>query len=388
MSDDQKQLRILGGGQLALMLAEAAEALGVHVTVLSASSDDPAASRYSRGLVGGVADEKTLSKFMRLSGPIVFESDFLPYQKLHSVSGAAFLPALRTMELLSDKLSQKRALQEAGMRVADFLEMKVDEAAEAFVSRAQDRFGNGFVLKWARGGYDGKGVWISKTEDPSAGLRFVERALAQGTRVFAEEKISFSRELAQVAVFSVSQEFRAYPLVVSHQQNGICDYAYGPASCFGVSEAVRNQILQTMEKLARNLNLFGCFAVEMFELLDGSVLANEIAPRVHNSGHFTLSCGVTSQFENHIRAVLGMALGSTHTNNYFLMKNILGLGHREVVRHPQSPEKSWDMKWYGKCQMRPGRKMGHINYVAAEPFNVGELEAKMSAWIEAFGKSQ
>jgi 5-(carboxyamino)imidazole ribonucleotide synthase len=383
-----KQIRILGGGQLALMLAEAADSLGVSTAVLPNSARDPAAAKYSRGLLGGVDDVKSLSDFMRLSGPILFESDFLPYDKLYSFLGAEFMPALNTMERLSDKLEQKKVLKAAGMRVADFEEMKSEESADAFLGRVGGRFGESYVLKWARGGYDGKGVWISTPGESQRAIDFIENAQAQNTRVFAEEKIGFSRELAQVAVFSRSKDFRAYPLVVSRQRNGICDYAFGPASHFGVNEVVQNQIKLSLEGLARSLDLFGCFAVEMFELSDGSILANEIAPRVHNSGHFTLSCSLTSQFENHIRATLGFELGSTETQEFFLMKNILGTCERQIPQAPQTPEPSWDLKWYGKAQMRVGRKMGHINYVNDRPFDVMEIEAKMSAWIDAFPKSQ
>ncbi len=370
------------------MLAEAADSLGVSTAVLPNSARDPAAAKYSRGLLGGVDDVKSLSDFMRLSGPILFESDFLPYDKLYSFLGAEFMPALNTMERLSDKLEQKKVLKAAGMRVADFEEMKSEESADAFLGRVGGRFGESYVLKWARGGYDGKGVWISTPGESQRAIDFIENAQAQNTRVFAEEKIGFSRELAQVAVFSRSKDFRAYPLVVSRQRNGICDYAFGPASHFGVNEVVQNQIKLSLEGLARSLDLFGCFAVEMFELSDGSILANEIAPRVHNSGHFTLSCSLTSQFENHIRATLGFELGSTETQEFFLMKNILGTCERQIPQAPQTPEPSWDLKWYGKAQMRVGRKMGHINYVNDRPFDVMEIEAKMSAWIDAFPKSQ
>ncbi len=388
MSGDLKQIRILGGGQLSLMLAEAADSLGVSTTVLPNSAQDPAAARYSKGLVGGVDDPQALAEFMRLSGPILFESDFLPYEKLLSFSGAEFVPSLDTMEKLSDKLEQKKALKAAGMKVADFEEMNPDESADVFLQRIGKRFGDAFVLKWSRGGYDGKGVLISRPGDLFRAKGFVESARAQNTRIFAEEKIRFSRELAQVAVLSRSHDFRAYPLVISQQRDGICDYAFGPASSFGVGEESQNQIKQSLESLARSVRLLGCFAVEMFELPDGSVLANEIAPRVHNSGHFTLSCSLTSQFENHVRAILGYELGSTETNEFFLMKNILGACDRSTPVPPQSPDPSWDLKWYRKAQMRVGRKMGHINYVDARPFPVDEIEAKMSAWIDAFGKSQ
>ena len=368
------------------MLAEAAEAMGVHALALASSQQDPVALRFSQTAIGSLGDLDSLAPFLSAEGPIVFESDFLPYNHLRAYSDQSFVPSLQVMERLSDKLEQKTILRLAGFRVPDFEPKESTESSEDFLRRVSDRWPGGFVLKWVRGGYDGKGVFISKRADHDAAIRFLEQAASTGTRVFAEQKILFVRELAQVAVRSVTGEFRTYPLVISKQHSGICDFVYGPATSYGVGQDQERRLQSAVATLAQKADLYGSFAVELFQIESGEVFANEIAPRVHNSGHFSLSCSMTSQFENHIRAVLGMPLGQTQSNECFVMKNILGSRDAFVSSGPNSPNPRWNLKWYGKANMKLGRKMGHINLVGPERLDVERELSEIEDWIDRWIK--
>lgn len=382
MAKSSASVKILGGGQLALMLAESARSLGVEVVSLALSNEDPVAKIFRQTLVGSLSDKDFLQHFLSRPGPTIFESDFLPYDLLRPLATSDCIPSLKTMEHLSDKLEQKKVLAEAGIESPGFEAMSPQEEALGFIERVSKRWPRGFVIKWARGGYDGKGVLISSSDNSVQATQFVEAARGRGVEVFAEEKIVFVRELAQVCVYARGGEFKFYPLVVSKQKSGICDFVFGPAQLSNAAHRSYEKILSGLQRLAKSQNLFGCFALEMFETFDGHILANEIAPRVHNSGHFTLSCSLTSQFENHIRAILGMPLGETKTAEFFLMKNILGSRSVEIAQPPRTPNDEWQLKWYEKNSMRPGRKMGHINLVRAEPFDVQAAEREMADWID------
>jgi 5-(carboxyamino)imidazole ribonucleotide synthase len=392
-------LGILGTGQLSLMLAEAGRRLGLNALALGPGADDPA-SQAAEVMAGRLDDEKALAGFFARARTIVFENEFVDCDILERTGqGATFEPALLVIRELQDKIRQKKRLESLGIPSAAWFPRNEGESAQDFVARTKQRFPAGFVLKWARMGYDGKGVFISSDSGGSGGSRgsaspaavaFVTEASRAGIPIFAEEKVAFRRELAMVFVYSTKGELANYPLVISTQAAGICRTVRGPATALGVAPKFESDACDAGAKLARGIGLHGAFALEFFETEAGELLVNEIAPRVHNSGHYTQDCSATSQFENHWRAVLGMPLGSTACSPAFAMVNLIGPPGVSLSVGPvvmEALEKSSGAgvpHWYGKREIRPGRKMGHLNGsvedAAKLPLLVNALEERRLKW--------
>ncbi len=372
-------LGLLGGGQLALMLAEAAQKRGHRVRVFVTSADEPT-YQYLRGdgEVGALKNHALVQRFVDSVDRVLYESDFLPFAEFAGLSSREkFCPSLECIERISSKIEQKELLKSLRIPTSSFLVFDPSsESQSEWLRRVRDQMGESFVLKWARGGYDGKGVWISGSAHQSA-EDFLAEALKRGIQVFAEQKVSFKRELSQIAAYSTKGDWAFYPLVISEQPGGICRRVFGPAEAFGVSASLSRETQGAAKKLGESLGLFGVFALEMFETPDG-FLVNEIAPRVHNTGHFSLEACDASQFENHIRAVTGEPLGLTQASNPFFMHNLLGdrdLGKIKDLSMSKAPA-NWHLKWYDKAELKRGRKMGHINIVNVDPRAISEISAE------------
>lgn len=393
-------LGIIGGGQLARMLCEAAHRLGFRPVVLAAGSDDPAAQICRDAIFGGAGDPVALKRFLSEVELVAFENEFVSCGFIESIAASlkghpapVFLPSLETISELQDKIRQKRVLGRLGIASAPHEVFAEKQADPVQWSRAAARkFESGCVLKWSRLGYDGKGTLIlppAEVSAPGAADRiraFFGEAAKKGVDVFAEKRIAFRRELSIVSCFSRTGEFAAYPLVVSRQESGICRLVTGPAAELGVSSELERQAQDFARRLARAMNLHGTFALELFETESGELLVNEIAPRVHNTGHFTLDCAPTSQFENHWRALLGMPLGQTGVSGPFAMLNLLGPAGCAPgpVRRLPVPSASVRLHWYGKSEIRAGRKMGHLNACGAPVSElVQRLEACEKEWIQS-----
>jgi 5-(carboxyamino)imidazole ribonucleotide synthase len=199
--------------------------------------------------------------------------------------------------------------------------------------------------------------------------------------------VKFERELAIVACRSTTGEFSSYPLVVTEQRNGICFTVTGPAIAVGVNKAHESLARSYAQKLGEKLDLHGVFAIELFETASGEVFVNEIAPRVHNSGHCTQNSALTSQFENHWRAVLGMPLGSVDSASGFAMVNLLGPEKRNVVESLPATDSRMHLHWYGKKESRPRRKLGHLNGVVEQSKDLASLVQEMKSRVEAWEKA-
>ena len=282
--------------------------------------------------------------------------------------GVSVQPQPHALIFAQDKLEQRRKMKEIGAPVPEFAPIEsADDAAEFFTS-----VDGAMCLKATRGGYDGHGVWFPKTEEDARAL--VSDLLDKGTPLYAERKINFDRELSAMVARTPSGEIKAWPVVESRQRDGICVEAIAPAPDMTAEQAAFCQELAT--KIASELDVTGVLAVELFAHTDASgepaVTVNELAMRPHNTGHWTQDGCVTSQFEQHLRAVLDWPLGSVDTTaNYTVMVNTLGADEEpaqpmeervmEVMR--QFPEAKVHL--YGKGY-RPGRKMGHVNVAGAD----------------------
>jgi 5-(carboxyamino)imidazole ribonucleotide synthase len=226
------------------------------------------------------------------------------------------------------------------------------------------------VVKWSKFGYDGRGVSLVTDE---TSLRTAKAsckvAQARGIQLYAEAKVSFVRELAIIGCHSTNGDFANYPLVISEQEHGVCRRVKGPATSLGVNARFETLAVQYAEKLAKALPLYGAFGVELFETSEGDLWVNEIAPRVHNTGHYTQDACTSDQFENHLRALTGQMLGSTNTRPFFAMLNLLGpqglQGRFEGgLKALPAPSPEIALHWYSKDELFPGRKLGHLNCVA------------------------
>lgn len=357
------RLGILGGGQLARMLAEAAEACDISVRVYVESSRDPAAQVVDQFIKGSLTNEAELRRFFETVDVVTFENEFVDCDLLQRISDGLdlrFIPSLDSIRCLQDKLHQKKLLKKLGILSSEYLE--VDASVEDCMN-ALKHFGGDAVLKWARLGYDGKGTFfLSANSDLKQLELFLEEARKKYVDLFAERKINFVRELAIQSAHSTSGDLVHYPLVISQQDRGVCRTVTGPAVKLGVSKSLETEAKAAMTAIAKALPIYGVFAAEFFEGVDGRLYVNELAPRVHNSGHYSLVGAVSSQFENHIRAVMGEDLGSVEASPFFAMVNLLGpfeLKGKIAAVAPKTPS-GFSLYWYGKSEVRRGRKMGHL----------------------------
>lgn len=352
---------ILGGGQLALMLCDAAKGLGLPTQVFATHPDDPAISHAGAFYIGSFTNVEDLRSFFKRCDLVIFENEFIPAKVLNSAassSGIPLYPNADTMALCADKLEQKLLFQRLGLPSAKFIHAGLDDDGKTFLASVATEFSDGFVLKWAKGGYDGGGVqvWDTSALDHRAAWEFITSAQKVGSRIYAEQRVAFDCEIALVAVRNKGGEFAAYPLVGTVQENQICTSVSAP-----VFPELQQEAATIARTLANELNFVGVFAIEFF-VKEGKLLINEMAPRVHNSGHATMDGARTSQFENHLRAVTGMPFGDMSHKPRYGMINILGPeGYTGPLNPPSIIHPQVKVHWYYKRQSRPGRKIGHLN---------------------------
>jgi 5-(carboxyamino)imidazole ribonucleotide synthase len=405
------EVGILGSGQLSQMLIQAAPRAQVHPHVLAASKTDSAAQESGVSLtIGSISDRALVSDFLSKVSVCGFESELIDCAALRNASSGLpvrFTPQIDIMERLSEKLEQKQILKSLGIPSAPFVEGPSNESElDSWFDSLKGRLGSSFVVKWSKFGYDGRGVLLV---DDEISLRKAKTsckiALSRGVKLYAEAKVPFVRELAIIGCHSTSGDLVTYPLVISEQEHGICRRVKGPAVSLGVNARFETLAVQYAEKLAKALPLYGSFGIELFETADSDLLVNEIAPRVHNSGHYTQdACKGASdasrgsdQFENHLRAMTGQMLGRTGTKPFFGMLNLLGpqgLQKQIVGGIKALPKPPTDifLHWYGKSELFPGRKLGHINCVADTKEELTSRMALMenyeAKWVQALKESR
>ena len=347
-------LGVVGGGQLGRMLAEAAAPLGVEAIVLDPTPDCPAAPVARDQIVGDFDDPEAFEALAARTDAVTFEIELADADLLDRIAdeyGVSVNPAPETLARIEDKLVQKRALADAGVPVPPF--RQVDDADD--LRAALDEFG-AVMLKARTGGYDGRGnVPVTDPEDAAAAMDAV------GGPAMAETFVDFARELSVIAVQG-DGEIRTFPAGENVHEEEILRETVLPAR---TSEPVLERAEEVARDVLDTLSGRGVFGIELFETRDGEIQVNEIAPRPHNSGHWTIEGARTSQFEQHVRAVLGWPLGSTRLRCPTVMTNVLGtvdeprparLGTVEAIL--ADPDAS--LHWYGKREVRPLRKMGHV----------------------------
>jgi 5-(carboxyamino)imidazole ribonucleotide synthase len=350
-----KRLGIIGGGQLGMMITEAAKNLSEYIseiTVLDPTENCPAAQAGAKQIVGDFKDELAILKLAEQSDIITYEIESGNTDVLSRLK-ARIEPSPSTLGIIQDKLSQKTFLSENELPVSQFYEItSLDDLHEKI-----KELGLPVLLKARRDAYDGRGNFKITSPDE------IEKAYKHfgGKSLMVEKFVNFKMEVSVIAARNTNGEIAAYPLVENIHENNILKITIAPAR---VSDDVISNAGEIAKKTMEVLKGAGVFGIEMFIDQNDKILINEIAPRVHNSGHHTLQSCKTSQFEQHLRAILGLELGSTDLVHKTVMCNILGPHGFEGKYKPVQLEKnSVYLKMYGKDISKPQRKIGHFNVV-------------------------
>nr|WP_235732871.1 5-(carboxyamino)imidazole ribonucleotide synthase [Mycolicibacterium septicum] len=372
---------MIGGGQLARMTHQAAIALGQTLRVLSAGPDESAAQVTPDVVIGSHTDLDALRRAADGATALTFDHEHVPTEHLETLvaEGVTVNPPPQALVHAQDKLLMRRKLHSLGAPVPRFAEITSVADVEEFVRQIDGPV----VIKTVRGGYDGKGVVMA--DDLDSAREVVAGYLADGVAVLAEERVAMRRELAALVARSPFGQGAAWPVVETVQRDGICVEVYAPAP--GLSDELGSAAQELGLRVANELGVVGVLAVELFETVDGTLLVNELAMRPHNSGHWTMDGAVTSQFEQHLRAVLDYPLGDTSAiAPAAVMANVLGA--------PQTPTMSMDERMhhlfaripdakvhlYGKGE-RPGRKLGHVNIIGTDMDELRERAVRAAHWL-------
>jgi 5-(carboxyamino)imidazole ribonucleotide synthase len=356
---------MIGGGQLARMTHQAAIALGQTLRVLAVSPDDPAAQVTPNVVIGAHDDLDALRRAAAGADALTFDHEHVPTELLEKLiaDGVNVAPPPSALIHAQDKLVMRRRLEELGAPVPRYAAVTDPSDVDAFAARIDAPV----VVKTVRGGYDGRGVTVA--DDPVAARDAAARYLASGAAVLVEEKVTMRRELAALVARSPFGQGAAWPVVQTVQRDGICVEVIAPAP--ELTDEVAGAAGGLALRLAEALGVVGVLAVELFETVDGGIVVNELAMRPHNSGHWSMDGARTSQFEQHLRAVLDYPLGDTSPiAPVTVMANVLGaqstptMSMDERLHHlfARIPEAKVHM--YGKGE-RPGRKIGHVNVLGA-----------------------
>ncbi|SDH49213.1 5-(carboxyamino)imidazole ribonucleotide synthase [Microbacterium pygmaeum] len=355
---------VVGGGQLARMMIAPATEIGVEIRVLA--EDEGMSAALAATAVGDYHDAETVLAFARDVDVITFDHEHVPQDVLRALVGAgiAVHPGPDALLFAQDKLQMRARLQELGMPQPEWAAVSDVTELQDFI----DAHGGRAVVKTPRGGYDGKGVRVVSSGVEAEDWFSSLAEDARGGALLAEELVDFSRELAQQVARRPSGEVRAYPVVETVQRDGVCAEVIAPAPHTG--DRLQTVAAQIGVGIAEGLGVTGMLAVELFETTDERVLVNELAMRPHNSGHWSQDGAVTSQFEQHLRAVLDLPLGDAEpTAPWSVMINILGGpaegGLDERFANAMAQHPSAKIHTYGKAP-RPGRKVGHVNVVGED----------------------
>jgi 5-(carboxyamino)imidazole ribonucleotide synthase len=355
---------MVGAGQLARMTAAAAVGLGIDFRVLAAAADESAAQVVAGTVIGDYRSADDLLKFAAACDVVTFDHEHVPADLIGAMeqAGTAVAPSRAALRYAQDKLAMREKLTALGVPCPRFAEVSDLAQVTAFAGET----GWPVVLKAISGGYDGRGVWVCHNPEEAAAV------LDHGVALLAEEYVRFTRELAILVARSPSKQGAAYPVVQTVQVDGICREVLAPAPGLDAETAIDAEALGL--RLAAELGVIGLLAVELFQTPRG-LLVNEVAMRPHNSGHWTIEGAATSQFEQHLRAVLNLPLGATTaTAPCVVMVNILGGPDpylRDRLTHVWAADPGVKIHLYGK-QVRPGRKVGHVTALGTDLDEVAE----------------
>ncbi|MFM1973826.1 MAG: hypothetical protein RLZZ345_910 [Actinomycetota bacterium] len=376
-----KRVGVIGGGQLARMMTPPAINLGLELKVLAEAENSSAAMATT--MVGDYTQFEVVAEFAKTVDVITFDHEHVPLEVLRRLeeAGVSVQPPSRALAFAQNKLEMRARLSALGLPMPIWAAISSATELQEFLNDN----GGVCILKTPIGGYDGKGVRVIRSVEDAAD--WLEPAMlgSVGGRLLAEEKVNFVRELAQLSARRPSGEFQTWPLVQTVQANGVCSEVLSPAP--GADQATLDKAAEIARGVAEGLGVTGVLAVELFETPNGRLLINELAMRPHNSGHFSIEGSTTSQFEQHLRAVLDLPLGSTApAAPHSVMVNLLGVDDRHdfvssyeqvLAQHPSAK-----VHTYGKAP-RAGRKMGHVTVVGQDSADVlAEARATAKALLQ------
>jgi len=367
-----KVLGIIGGGQLGMMLTEAAGKMSEHISkviVLDPNQNCSASLVGAEQIIADFKDKNAIIELSKKADIITYEIESGDSDVLKSVeTNAEINPSPETLKIIQDKFLQKTFLQNNNIPVPEFI--KVDNIAE--IEEGLKKFGYPALLKARRDAYDGKGNFKIDSENE------IQKAFdyLNGKKLMLEKFVPFKMEVSVIASRNTKGEIKAFPLVENIHEKNILRETIAPAR-------TSNEVSQKAEKIANNtmdvLNGAGVFGIEMFVTQDDNIIINEIAPRVHNSGHHTLQSSKTSQFEQHLRAILGLDLGDTQLIYNTIMYNILGnLNFEGEYKKLDFSKNNVFLKMYEKKISKPLRKLGHMNIVGSNNQTVDQLLDELS----------
>ena len=366
-----KILGIIGGGQLGMMLTEAAKSMPLDISkiiVLDPTENCPASKVGAEQIVSDFKDESSIRELAERSDIITYEIESGNSTVLKKLEPTCQInPSPETLEIIQDKLMQKKFLDENNIPVAKFSEISSMDDLETKISE----FGLPILLKVRKGAYDGRGNFkIDSTDQILTAMNIFE-----GKSLMVEEFIDFKMEVSVIAARNTHGEIQTYPVVENIHEDNILKMTIAPAR---ISAEISKNAEEIAHKTMEVLHGAGVFGIEMFVTNSNQVLINEIAPRVHNSGHHTLQSSKTSQFEQHLRAILGLKLGSVELLHPTIMYNILG--PKNFKGRYKIPVINFDnafLKMYGKLESKPKRKIGHVNLVDQDEIGIEKLLVNM-----------
>lgn len=369
-----KRVGVIGGGQLAWMMADAATKLGLELIIQTPSQTDPAVAIATQTIFGAIDDADSTADLAAVCDVITFENEFVNLESLSKLAaqGVCFRPSLAALKPLLDKYDQRCYLRDRQLPVPKFFALEA-----GFSLQTADPI----VLKTRRHGYDGQGTFILKTAEELAAIL----KTLPNQPLLGEEFIPFERELAVMAARSVTGEIVVYPVVETQQANQVCHRVIAPAD---LPTATVMEVETIAHTLLESLQVVGIFGIELFLTREGKILVNEVAPRTHNSGHYTIDACTTSQFEQQLRAVCGLPLGSPAlTCDGAVMINLLGYEHSESdysdKRQQLAEIPGAVVHWYGKTESRLGRKLGHVTVLLENPANLRQRAIAIGHTIES-----
>lgn len=362
-----KVLGIIGGGQLGMMITEAAKNMPEHISkiiVLDPNENCPAAQVGAEQIIADFKDKDAIVELSHKSDIITYEIESGNSDVLKSVEkNAQINPSPETLKIIQDKLLQKSFLSENKIPIPDFIEINSEED----ITKGLESFGYPALLKARRDAYDGRGNYkINSQEDIQKAIDYFK-----GQKLLLEKFVPFKMEVSVIAARNTLGQIKTYPLVENIHEYNILRETIAPAR---VTPDVIKKAEIIAEKIMNVLKGAGIFGIEMFLTQENEIIINEIAPRVHNSGHHTLQSSETSQFEQHLRAILGLELGSTKLLYNTIMYNILGVDDYTGEFKPiELSENNLFLKMYGKKNSKPLRKLGHFNLVGMNGESIDQL---------------
>ncbi len=384
MNSLNKKIGIIGGGQLGKMMIQEAKKMGFYITVLDPTEKCPCDSICDEHIIADFDNREAIRLLSSKSDVVTYEFEHIDYKELMALEaeGKKIYPTAKSLKIIQNKMTQKQALKKGNIPTADFIATKTENE----IYKAGETFGYPFILKTCTGGYDGKGNALVKDKES---VTEAFKALGSGkTPLMAEKFVNFKMEISVLACRGLTGETKVYPVGDNRHINNILHETIVPAK---INEDTTEKSMELAEKVMEVFEGIGMFCVEMFVTEDNDVLINEVAPRPHNSGHYSIEGCITSQFENHIRAITGLPLGSTKLIRPTVMINLLGeessTGTAEVVGAEDALKtEGLKLHIYGKKITSPRRKMGHLTVTAKDIDSAIEKAEKAFEKIKIISK--